>query len=568
MKNQKIINRLYLKLDIMKISKIKFSFIFVLFATTAIAQTPTTKDIGNEDITIVKEYQPVLNDAFKINIPLEGDTATTTPVVLKYTIDPRPMNSNYNLSPIKPVKIKDDNIKKLYRGFIKAGYGMENMPMLDVYFNSLRSKNFDLGFRYQHLSSTGKINDYGDPNNSSNTALLEGTRYFQKLSIKGAIDYDRRVVHYYGYNPSNTDLYSKSETEHKMDVIGADVKFTNAPSETNWKLLGGLNFYSFKDNRNSKENNFGVKLAGGRALEDGFIYIDGDFDFMGVEQDSLNYNRSYIHIRPVYTITKDLFSFQVGGNVTLEGNDGETDYHLHPIIKGSYEVIDNTITVFGEFSGDMERNDIRKFSKENPFWLGNISLKNTNTKINIKAGTAIKINNQLMLNASGAFMSLTDMAFFINPPANDFPTTYTVTYDNANLLQFKASADYKLNEKITAGANLEFNNYNTKNLEKALYIPTLVMGINGVYNISDKIYAKLDFIINTGATGIKYDNGIDAEYFTLKNYFDANLTIDYRYTKLLSLFASLNNIGFSQYFHYYQYPSYRFNAMIGGTLSF
>jgi hypothetical protein len=125
-----------------------------------------------------------------------------------------------------------------------------------------------------------------------------------------------------------------------------------------------------------------------------------------------------------------------------------------------------------------------------------------------------------------------------------------------------------LNEKITAGANLEFNSYNTKNLEKALYIPTLVMGINGVYNISDKIYAKVDFMINTGANGIKYDDGINVEYFTLKNYFDANLTIDYRYTKLLSLFASLNNIGFSQYFHYYQYPSYRFNAMIGGTLSF
>ncbi|MBL7922610.1 MAG: hypothetical protein JNL88_00275, partial [Bacteroidia bacterium] len=117
-----------------------------------------TGNLGNEDINVVKEYQPVLNDAFKINLSPESDTGSLRSIrVPEYRLEARPMNSNYNLSPIRPVRIKDDAIKKLYHGFVKAGYGLENMPLLDIAFNSLRSKNFDAGFRYKHLSAGGKL---------------------------------------------------------------------------------------------------------------------------------------------------------------------------------------------------------------------------------------------------------------------------------------------------------------------------------------------------------------------------------------------------------------------------
>ena len=57
-------------------------FILGIF-NNASAQTGVKHNLGNEDITIIKEYQPVLNDAFKMNILPEGDTSTFAPAELR-----------------------------------------------------------------------------------------------------------------------------------------------------------------------------------------------------------------------------------------------------------------------------------------------------------------------------------------------------------------------------------------------------------------------------------------------------------------------------------------------------
>ena len=84
------------------------------------AQTDNSKNLGNEDIDIVKEYQPVLNDAFKISLTPQGDTSTSHAPSYTYNVEPQQMTPNFNITPIKPVKIKDEVIKKLYNGFIKV----------------------------------------------------------------------------------------------------------------------------------------------------------------------------------------------------------------------------------------------------------------------------------------------------------------------------------------------------------------------------------------------------------------------------------------------------------------
>jgi hypothetical protein len=63
-------------------------------------------------------------------------------------------------------------------------------------------------------------------------------------------------------------------------------------------------------------------------------------------------------------------------------------------------------------------------------------------------------------------------------------------------------------------------------------------------------------------------SGITENIVSLKGYMDANLGIDYRYSKVLSAFVSLNNIGFARYFRWYEYPSYRLLGMAGITYAF
>lgn len=529
-----------------------------------------TGNLGNEDVNVVKEYQPVLNDAFKINMYPESDTSTLwDKQQLNYAIEPKPMNSNYNLSPIKPVKIKDDAIKKLYRGYVKAGYGLENMPLIDASFNSLRSKDFDAGIRVKHLSATGGINDYGYPGSSTNLIDLFGTKYFENFKLGANLIYNRNVVHFYGFK-TPPELFSKSETRHSMSDVEGIVSLQSIDSDKNkWRYKSNLSFYNFSDNRKSAENNAVLSFGISKLMNNATFLLDASGEFGKIEQETFSYNRNIIRFTPRFSLSKDLFSIELGGNVVLETNDGESDYRLYPIVKAEYQIINDAFTVFAEISGDLMRNDLRNFSRQNPFFGSPVPLQNTNQKIAVSGGTSIKLEHDLMFTGTMKFARLKDQAFFYNN--FDVPTSFSVVYDDAKLFQIKGSLEYKQAEKVSAGISFEYNNYNTDELKEQLYIAPFRLGLNSHYAIAEKIFLKADVFYNSSLTGIEYvsnNSVVEATNVSLKGWLDLNIGLDYRYSKVLSAFVSLNNIGFSQYFRWYEYPSYRFLGMAGLTYSF
>ena len=561
-----------------------FAVATLFFSTKSHAQTAAdstkggTKNLGNEDINVYKEYTPVLNDAFKININPVGDTSIFNPPALTYTIDPKPMNSNYNLSPIKPVKIKDDNIKKLYRGFIKAGYGLQNLPMVDLYFNSLRSKEFNAGVRYNHLSSTGGITDYGNPSNNHDALNATGIRYFDKLILNADLGFKRDLVHYYGYK--TPDLFSKAETKHVLQDANASFGIqTKKKTDESIAFNGGVTFYNFSDNFKSSENNITLKAGAEKTVSKGNATLDVSYDMGKYNADTLSFTRNILRIMPRVNIKKNLTTLNIGANLVGETEDNIGSFRIYPYLLASYQLIPETFTVYGKINGDLQRNDLRSFANQNPYFGQYTFLQNTNNKLSFEAGTKIKLEHNLILTASASYSDLSNMPFFYNNIDTirplPFPTTFNVIYDNAKYIKAMSAIEYKFAEKTTAGVSIEYNNYKTDKLAKPLYIPALRAGFHASYAIAEKIYAKADVFYVGESNGINFS--VDSSQAThklvtneikLKGYVDANLTVDYRYTKLLSVFLSLNNVGFTRYFRYYNYPNYRFVGMAGLTYSF
>ncbi len=527
-------------------------------------------NLGNEDINVVKDYQPVLNDAFKINISPDTDTSSLREKqVLQYQVTGQPMLSNYNTSPIKPVRIKDDVIKKLYHGFVKAGYGLENMPLLDVAFNSLRSKNFDAGVRFHHLSASGKIKDYGYPGNSVNSLDIFGTKYFEKFSLGANLLYNRNVVHYYGFK-SPPELFSKSETRHSMNDVEGKISLRSIDiDKDNWRYRSTLSFYNFDDNRKNSENNAVFSIGGSKLMNNATFILDASGEFGKIKQETFNFDRSIIRFRPRFNLTQDLFSIDLGANMALESNNNSSDYRLYPYAKAEYQVLNDAFKIFAELSGDLLRNDLREFSRQNPFFGSVIPMTNTNQKLGIKGGVIIKLEHDLMFTGLVNWARLKNQPFFINN--FEIPTTFSVYYDKATQFQLKGTMEYKQNEKISAGISAEYNNFNTDKLKEQLYIPSFRLSFNSHYTIADKIYLKADIFYNSSSTGLAFktvNSVVSSDYVTLKGWMDMNLGVDYRFSKVLSAFVSLNNLGFSRYFRWYEYPSYRFLGMAGVTYSF
>ncbi len=55
-----------------------------------------------KEVQVVKPYEPTISDAYKItHLPKITDTVKTVPEI-KYTLQTKPMNVGYSITPIKP----------------------------------------------------------------------------------------------------------------------------------------------------------------------------------------------------------------------------------------------------------------------------------------------------------------------------------------------------------------------------------------------------------------------------------------------------------------------------------
>jgi len=101
--------------------------------------------------------------------------------------------------------------------------------------------------------------------------------------------------------------------------------------------------------------------------------------------------------------------------------------------------------------------------------------------------------------------------------------------------------------------------------QKAWHKPLSELTLTAGYNIAGKILASIDIY----SSGVRYAYTAESNTVTnLKAYADISLKMEYRYTKILSVFLQLNNVGFSRYYRWNNYPSQRLNILGGITYAF
>ena len=108
----------------------------------------------------------------------------------------------------------------------------------------------------------------------------------------------------------------------------------------------------------------------------------------------------------------------------------------------------------------------------------------------------------------------------------------------------------------------DYNVYVTDYEERAWHKPELELTLSGTYNIKEKFIAKADIYL----FGNQYAKEFEADGSTVKAVklpaaVDLNLSIEYRYTKKLSLYLMLNNIAATRYYRFHNYPTQRFNLL-------
>ncbi len=537
----------------------------ILFCGISICKAQKNeKDLGDETIVIDKGYKPMLAEGEKISESPKNDTTLVQTPVMKYEVSNVQSETKYIINPVKPLRVRDEYIKELYRGFVKAGYGFPSLPYMEIAYNSLRSKDFDAGVHFRHLSSKGTIKEFGYPGFSNNTLNLQATKYLEHADLKVKLDYDRDLYHFYGYDAEEI-FFEKKETRHIFNTLNTSLEYTGRTEDADdFQYKAKVAFYNSKNNLKVTENNFNVNAYLGKNIGKG--NVDGiiDASINKIEQELQSQTNTLVSISPRYNISLYPWKLSAGININVLSEFDQTEVFVFPYARFNYQLIENKLSVLGEVGNALKQNNFLTLSRENPFIDNENIYHATHTLFTGTFGANAMLGKGVQFHASVKYDNNIGDVFFINKET--VPVKFSTIYLNDQVVRIHGDISYDPAKKLFASVSIDNYNYTFDNDSlMPLYKPAVRAGVALGYNLRDKITVRTDLYINAKAN--YFDHELN-DYAKLKSWVDVNLYAEYRYTKLLSFFVDINNVGFAKYQRYYNYPVFPFNAMAGFSYSF
>lgn len=560
----------------MKTIKYYFTFIFLLIVYGTLSAQVKPYD---EKVTVIAPYQPTISDANKLNSqPVYTDTTFSIPQ-LNYQMLTRKYKTQFTAEPIKPARVGDPTLSKLYKFLIKAGFGTSLMPYGEFFVNNTYSRSYAVGGHLKHLSAFGKIKEYAYPGNSENVADFYGKKFFKKNEIGGGIGYKRNAYHYYGFKPgdfpdsipvpTDKDLYKQS-----FNLINADLYFKSIHHPDSLKLnyTVDMKYYYLNDYYKTSENAFDLT---GDINKDLHLFKITSSQIIGMnaqikycfDQDSVKpYNAGIISLKPYIKTTFKGFNFSLGVDFSVAA-DSNAKMYFYPIADVQFNIVKNILIVFAGIKGNLEQNTFYSFTNENPYINSQVPLSYTSRAIDIFGGIKSNISKTLNFSAAVSYSRIKNLPLYVTDTTLTLRNKFNIIYDNANLLNVKGELAFQKDEKFKLLVGGNFYNYKMDNELKAWHKPIFDAYIDFWYNIKNK------FIITAGITGrsniyAKAYEGTNVVKKNIDGYADASLGFEYRYSKILSAFININNLTSIRYYRWYNYPSYGFNLMAGVTYAF
>jgi len=532
----------------------------------------------NENVTVVAPYQPTISDANKINSqPQYSDTNFVIPK-MTYQLLTRQYKTQYSADPIKPARVGDANLTKLYKFLAKAGFGNYTSPYGELFVNNTYSRSYSVGGHLKHHSYLGKFKKWAYPGNSENIAEFYGKKFFKKNEIGGGIGYKRNVYHYYGFKPDETPdsikPLQKNLYKQRFNLIDANVYFnsTHHPDLLKLNYNTSFKYYYLNDYYKTSENCIDFS---GDVNKDLHLFKITSSQILGIQaqvkycfdQDSLNqHNAGVVTLKPYIRTTFKGFNFNLGVDISVSA-DTNAKLYFYPIADVQFNIVKNILIVYGGIRGNLVQNTYYGFTHENPYINSEVPLSYTSKPFDLFGGIKSDVSKSINFSAEVSYARLQNLPMYVTDTTLALRNKFDIIYDSAYLLNVRGELAYQKDEKFKLLVGGNFYNYKMDHELKAWQKPIFDAYIDFWYNIQNK------FIITAGITGrsnmyAKTFNGSEVVKKSINGYADVNLGFEYRYSKILSGWININNLTSIKYYQWYNYPSYGFNLMAGVTYAF
>lgn len=559
----------------MRISKyIRLSFISAGVIISA-SFNGFAQDKVNQEVKVVKPYEPVISDAFKISeLPKLEDTISVVPE-FEYDIMPKQFETSFIPKSIKPARLISEPLSKLYYGYVKVGFGSYITPLADVYVGSKRNEDWIWGAKLNHLSSHGKVKNTDNEkvySGFSNTKFAADGKHFfdNKQTLGFGAEYNHKKHYYYGYDPDlitdgTAPPLKKDEIENQsanLFVVKGRWKSDYLDSvKTNFDV--NTSFQSFSAKNGIGENAFKLNADVNYFFEKEFIGVDAglsSYSSAGIPDTIM---QTIVKFNPWIGVFGDKWQIVAGVNTYL--HQLEQKYYIYPRLSMHYNIIDYFLIPYLEVGGSLKENSYQSIFYENPYIKQDIGVLPTSTKLDIAGGFRGNISSSVAFNVKASYAFVEDQYFYVNDTTVALGNKFNVVYDDMKRVSLLGEVAYQNNENLMLRLKANYYHYNLSNELQAWHKPDYKVSLSARYKIKNKII--IDGTVYAIGSRYAREFNTDGTVYAkeLQGIIDLNLGVEYRLTKKLSAFLTMNNLAAMQYHEWNHYPTQRFNIMAGIT---
>lgn len=570
--------------------KIQLTAAAVLLAGTALlAQDPQA---GGEFV-IQGYFTPTIRDVQKVDIRPEMLDTILPDIPVTYRVIDAKADIPARVDSISPAKVKlEATQQRLYKGYVKGGFGLYTTPLGELYFDQTRSRNNSYGLHAKHFSSNGGLDDVGPSDYSFNSVDGYYKHLLRTHEVMGRLIYDRRRVSYFGYanNDSIQNLISTlAPPDDVLKQVYNDVGFAGrirSLTTDSAKIAHdvGLEVHSYSNLTGSRETN--VRLTADLAMHEGSetyglgVLIDNNAyrGFVGGIIGDFAQNGTLTGFMPHVSTRGDKYLVKVGAGIYIDAL-GSTSFHFFPNAYASYSLFEDVLVPYVGLQGERSRNSFRSLTRQNPWLVGAPSLTNSSKLYDLYGGLRGSFSSRVAFDVRVSRSRVADMALFVNVPNQPFPNDPNIrlgdrmvpAYDRVDIFNVGGELRYHVKNTVDVTARLDVATYETRLQAEAWNLPPYELALGAVYDLRQKLIIKgeAQFLGRRKARGNEIvAPGILYETLELDGFLDLYLGLEYRYTKRLSVFLDISNLSASKYERWYRYPVQRGLVLGGATYAF
>ncbi|MFB1004023.1 MAG: hypothetical protein QMC70_07800, partial [Bacteroidia bacterium] len=288
------------------------NLLILFFATAAVAQN-TTVDSTLADVTVNTKYKPDVAESVKIDIQPTLEEPKVKAPTYNYVFPNAAYKPKTVYTPIDPVFIKSEKPEDLFDNYIEIGGGNYLTSYIDASINNTQDKYYTYGLQFKHHAANASNN----PEQglfSQNRIKAYGLRE-QGNDLYGEIDYNRNVVHYYGYLADTENPLELGDINQIYNDISAKAIWSVNKSRIDNKFDIGFNLF---DKLGENESTFKALNSSKFKAGKGHVLLDVGAMYTQLTE-TVNYKRLFIDIKPHYQFDLKKYTFDIGLNANYIG---------------------------------------------------------------------------------------------------------------------------------------------------------------------------------------------------------------------------------------------------------